>query len=374
MAFATSLFTGVEQHQNLNRLAEIFPSNVMKASLSPHTFPIGDTVSLPSDYQFGGESRDTQTFLNETDTVALVVIAGGTIRYENYWLTGGPDVHWMSFSVCKSFVSALIGIALDEGHIKSIEDPITDYVPSLNGSGYEGVRIKDILQMASGIRWNEDYSDPNSDIARYIRTVGDGASFDEFTRSLEREYEPGTAFRYNSSDTQALGMLLIAATGRSIADYADEKLWQPLGMEYDGYWNTDNFGVESAPGSLQVTARDYAKLGQLYLNMGQWGNEQIISADWVRASVTPDAPYLMPGTLYEGYPMGYGYQWWPLDGDEGEYIANGVYNQFIYVNPAKQVVIVKLSAFREYGKDLEDSSYRESESVNLLRAISESIE
>ena len=373
MAFMESLFTGAEQHQNFHRLAEIFPSGVMKASSSPYTFPIAETIDLPTSYEFAGKSRDMRAFLEETDTAALVVIADGAIKYENYWLTGGPDVHWMSFSVGKSFVSALIGIALEEGHIKSIEDAITDYVPSLNGSAYEGVRIKDILQMSSGARWNEDYSDPESDIANYIRTLAGNGSLNEFTASLVRESEPGTAYLYNSTDTQALGMLLIAATGQSMTSYAEEKLWQPLGMEKDGYWNTDDEGVEAAAGGLQITARDYAKLGQLYLNMGRWQGNQIVPSEWVRASITPDAPHLMPGKLYPDYPMGYGYQWYPLDGDEGEFLAIGVYNQFIYVNPAKSVVIIKLSAFRDYGKDLEDSSYREIESIYSLRAIAQSI-
>ncbi|MDG1709310.1 MAG: serine hydrolase [Emcibacteraceae bacterium] len=303
IAFMTTLFTGAEQYQNFHRLAEIFPSNVMKAGTSPNKFPIGETISLPSSYDFAGKSRETNVFLEETDTAALVVIADGDVRYENYWLSGGPDVHWMSFSVGKSFVSALIGIALDEGHITSIEDPITDYVPSLNGSAYEGVRIKDILQMSSGARWNEDYSDPESDIAGYIRTLAGNGSLNEFTATLEKEREPGTAYLYNSTDTQALGMLLIAATGQSMASFAEEKLWKPLGMEEDGYWNTDEEGIEAAAGGLQVTARDYAKFGQLYLNMGRWQDKQIVPSEWVRASVTPGAPHLMSGELYPGSPL-----------------------------------------------------------------------
>jgi CubicO group peptidase (beta-lactamase class C family) len=372
MAFVTSLFSGVEQYEAFNHLVDIFPHHVISASSTPYSFPGGEVVELPPTYAYGGEMRDTLTFLEETDTVALLILADGAIVYENYWLTGGPDVHWMSMSVGKSFVSALIGIAIAEGHIKSIEDPITDYVPSLTGSAYDGVRIKDVLQMSSGARWDEDYSDPDSDIMRFIRAFGSGGSLNDFTATLVREHEPGTVNYYNSMDTQALGMLLGAATGQSLAAYAGQKLWEPLGMERDAYWITDDSGMEMAAGGLQMTARDYAKLGQLYLQGGRWRGTQVVPADWVHDSVTPDAPHIMPD-LNPEYPVGYGYQWWVPQGDEGEFSAIGVYNQFIYVNPAKKLVIVKLSANSGYGLTDDDTSWREMESLEFFGAIGESL-
>ena len=368
MAFVASLFTGVEQYESFNRLKDIFPHHVIPASESPYTFPRGDAIELPASYEFGGETRDTQAFLVDTDTAALFVLKDGAVVYENYWLTGGPDVNWMSMSVGKSFVSALVGIAIADGLIADVTDPITEYVPTLAGSAYDGVRIKDVLQMSSGARWDEDYSDPESDIMRFIYAFGTGASLAEFTASLVREREPGTFNYYNSTDTQALGLLLAAVTGKSLADYAAEKLWAPLGMERDAYWITDNDGMEMAAGGLQVVARDYAKLGQLYLDGGKWQGRQVIPAAWVHDSVTPDAPHLMPG-LQPEYPVGYGYQWWVPQGDEGEFSAIGVYNQFIYVNPTKRVVIVKLSANSGYGLTDDDTSWREMESFELFRAI-----
>jgi hypothetical protein len=372
MAFVTSLFSGVEQYESFNRLADIFPHHVIKASSSPYSFPRGATVKLPPTYPYDGEERETQTFLDETDTVALLVLHDGATVYENYWLTGGPDVHWMSMSVGKSFVSALVGIAVAEGHIDSIQDSITKYVPSLAGSAYDGVRIKDILQMSSGARWDEDYSDPESDIMRFIYAFGTGGSLNDFTATLVREHEPGTYNYYNSMDTQALGMLLVATTGQSLSTYAEKKLWEPLGMERDAYWITDDSGMEMAAGGLQVTARDYAKLGQLYLQGGKWRGQQIVPADWVHDSITPDAPHIMPG-LDPEYPVGYGYQWWVPQGDDGEFSAIGVYNQFIYVNPAKRLVIVKLSANSGYGLTDDDTSWRELESIELFRAIGTSL-
>lgn len=373
MAFVTSLFTGAEQYETFNRLADIFPHHKIRASSSPRSFPRGETIELPETYPFDGQARNTETFLEETDTAALMVIADGKIVYEDYWLTGGPDVHWMSMSVGKSFVSALIGIALDEGFIESVTDPITDYVPELAGSAYDGVRMKDILQMSSGARWDEDYSDPDSDIMRFIYAFGTGASLNEFAATLERERAPGTYNYYNSTDTQTLGMLLVEATGQSLSGYAEQKLWEPLGMQDDAYWITDDAGMEMAAGGLQVTARDYAKLGQLYLQNGSWNGKQIVPAQWVHDSVTPDAPHVMPGVDPE-YPIGYGYQWWVLEGDEGEFSAIGVYNQFIYVNPTKRLVIVKLSANSGYGLTDDDSSWRELESFEWFRAIGDSLD
>ena len=233
MEFVTTLFSGAEQYENFNRIAEIFPHHVMRASSNPWMFPSGEAIALPETYPYQGELRSTEAFLEETDTAALLVIHDGALVYENYWLTGGPNVHWMSMSVGKSFVSALVGIALEEGLIKSVTDPITDYVPSLAGSAYDGVRIKDILQMSSGARWDEDYSDPASDIMRFIQAFGTGGSLDEFTASLVREHEPGTFNYYNSTDTQALGMLLVAATGQSLSSFAETRLWEPLGMQDD---------------------------------------------------------------------------------------------------------------------------------------------
>ncbi len=372
MAFVTSLFTGAEQHEHFSQLAKIFPNRVIAASSAPFSFPRGPKVSMPNSYVFHGQKRSTGGFLEETDTVSLLVLANGAIVYERHWLTGGTDTHWMSMSVAKSFVSALIGIAVTEGSIKSIEEPVTDYVPALAGSAYEGVSIKHLLQMSSGARWNENYSDPESDIMRFVHAFGTGASLDDFAATLVRAREPGTYHYYNSMDTQVLAMALSQAIGQSISAYAETKLWQPLGMEKDAYWITDDQGVEFAVGGLQMVARDYAKLGQLYLNQGRWQGKQIVPASWVRDSVTPDAPHLLPGVDPE-YPVGYGYQWWVPEGDDGEFCAIGVYNQFIYVDPSKQLVIVKLSANRGYGLTDDDSSWRELESFALFRAIGDSV-
>jgi CubicO group peptidase (beta-lactamase class C family) len=368
--FATRLFSGAEQYETFPILREIFPTSTMPASDTPAPFPTGDPLQLPETFSFRGQSVSVPNFLVETDTVALLVVQDGKIRFEKYWLTGGSSTHWLSMSVAKSFVSALVGIAVAEGTIDSIEEPITRYVPELTGSAYEGVRIKDVLQMSSGARWNEDYSDPNSDVNRFGRVFALGGSANAFAATLTREHPPGTFGRYNSADTQALGMLLVNATGKPLTTYMTEKIWAPMGAESTGHWLLDDEGMELAFAGLNATARDYAKLGEIYRRDGQFNGKQIVPEAWVGDSLTPDAAHLMPG---EDNPMffglGYGYQWWIPESLEGEFSAIGVYNQFIFVNPTARTVIVKLSANSEYGLTNTEESYREHETIEFFRAI-----
>jgi CubicO group peptidase (beta-lactamase class C family) len=371
--FVPSLFTGEPQHENFNRVNELLPTTTLKPSTNPYQFPTGAPLGLPASFNYEGEEIDTEGFLTEVDTAALLILTNGQVRLERYSLTGGIGVPWLSMSVAKSVVSALIGIAVDGG-LMDIEEPVTLYVPSLAGSGYDGVRLNDVIQMSSGARWNEDYNDPESDIGRMAAAMAGFESLEKFVTRIQPQREAGTFNQYNSADTQVLGMALRNATGRSIADLTQTQLWDPLGMESTAYWMVDNDGVEMAFGGLNATARDYAKIGELFRNRGNWKGTQIVSADWVQASVTPDAPHLQYGVNNMSDDiMAYGYQWWLLDGDEGEYSAIGVYNQFIYVNPAKDLVIVKLSANRLYGTTDGEESNREMATFELFRAIGKSL-
>ncbi len=369
--FALTLFSGEEQYQNFNRVASLFPTSEMTAAPAPYKFTTGDTISLPTSFDYAGARVDVETFLAETDTSALVVLHDGALVYERYLLTGGRAVNWLSMSVAKSFISAGIGIAVDQG-LLDVEQSISDYVPALGGSAYDGVRVKDVLQMSSGAAWDETYSDLNSDVNRMGRVMALGGSTTEFVADMTREYEPGTVNRYNSGDTQALGILLRTVSGNSITAFLERNLWHPLGMESPGYWIIDSEDVEMAFFGLNATARDYAKLGELYRNRGNWNGRQIVSEDWVAASVTADGPHLQPG-LDEDFPLGYGYQWWLPESDQGEYLAIGVYNQFIYVNPANGVVIVKLSAFSDYATSEAEEAWREIETIDFFRAIARNL-
>lgn len=276
----------------------------------------------------------------------------------------------MSMSVAKSFISALIGIAIEQGHISDVHDSVTVYVSQLKGSAYDGVRIKDVLQMSSGARWDEDYSDSNSDVMRSASILAAGGSLDKFTASLTNELEPGTFNRYNSTDTQVLGMLLKEATGASVTQYMQQVLWGPIGAESDAYWLLDSENMEMVYAGLNATARDYAKLGELFRLEGQVNGRQLVPSTWVRASTTSDAPHLLPGgNPLSDFPLGYGYQW-RIPDDSGDFTAIGVHNQFIYVSPDNGLVVVKLSANRNYGMSDATSAQSELETLSFLKALS----
>jgi hypothetical protein len=355
--------------ENFRGAKDIFRTSTVAKSSSPYRFPSsGNSFTLPSTFTYGDSTVNTQAYLDFVLTDALLIIRHDTIIHE-YYANGFKDTdHHISWSMSKSVISALIGIAVDEGLIKSIEQTVTDYLPEFAGTGYEGVRIKDVLQMSSGVGFNEDYGDFNSDINVMGRYFALGMPMSEFAKRLKRERQPGTYNHYVSIDTQVLGMILTKATGRTITDYMQEKLWQPLGAESDAYWIVDNSGMEFALGGLNVTARDYARVGQLFLDSGRWQGNQIVPEAWVRASVTPDAPHLMPGDRTNALRKdGYGYQWWIPEGAEDEFNAQGIYSQFIYVDPDKDMVIVKLSSNYHFKND-RDGFYRGHE-IELYRTI-----
>lgn len=330
--------------ENFRSADQLGATRIMTASSEQRPYPSGAAIELPDGFIFDKQMLSTEQFLADSWTTGLLVIQDDRIVYERYSLGHSESTRAISWSMAKSFISAMIGIALDEGSIASIEQPVDFYVPELQGSGYETVRIKDVLQMSSGIAFNEDYGDFNSDINRWGRGFALGSPQDKFAASLTRGREPGTLNHYVSIDTHVLSMVLSRATGKSITGYMQEKLYQPLGMEYDGYWLVDGAGKEMALGGLNLTMRDFAKLGSLYLNHGELDGKQIVPANWIAASTVADAPHLQPA---EG-DFGYGYQWWLPLSDDGEYMAMGVYGQYIYINPSKSMVVVKLSANPRY--------------------------
>jgi CubicO group peptidase (beta-lactamase class C family) len=349
--------------ENFSSAKTLWPSTGLTASPTPRPYPERLSNALPEDFNHAGKTYRTGQFLDDSWTTGLLVIQDDALIFENYYLGNSVSTQHISWSVAKSFISALIGIAVDEGQITSIEEPVDLYAPELIGSGYQSVRIKDVLQMSSGIGFDEDYADFNSDINRWGRDFALGNSQDAFAASLSRSVTPGTLNHYVSIDTHVLGMVLARATGRTITDYMQTKLYQPMGMEQDGYWIIDGHDVEMALGGLNLTLRDFAKLGSLYLNNGRSGGRQIVPTAWVDASLTPDAPHLMPGDNF-----GYGYQWWIPAGQQGEFMAQGVYNQYIYVNRATRTVIVKFSANPRYN-DPDHAPASDRAHLALFRAI-----
>ncbi|MDX5400866.1 MAG: beta-lactamase family protein [Rhodobacterales bacterium] len=284
-----------------------------------------------------------EDWIKERAVTALVVLKDGEIRHESYHLDTTPTDRRISWSVAKSYLSALMGIVLQEGAIDSLDDPVTKYVPDLAGTAYDGASILNVLQMASGVTFDEDYLDFYSDINRMGRVLALGQSMDGFTAGLTETFvAPGRQWQYVSIDTHVIGMVIRGATGRSIPDLMQEKLIAPMGLEADPLYITDGFGTAFVLGGLNLTTRDYARFGQMFLQMGEWNGQQIVPVDWVAASTEPSAP-TAPGAEQ------YGLQWWMApDAPAGEYYARGIYGQYIYINRARGVVIAANGADRGF--------------------------
>ncbi len=354
---------------NFINMDKIFRAGPMiKASAYPHSFKnMTDKFSLPLTFNHLGNDENLKDALEYYETDGLIVLRNNNLLYENYWHGNTQTSKHISWSVAKSFLSALMGIAVDQGLIDSIDDPVTKYLDDFKGTGYEAVPIKDLLQMSSGIKFNEDYADYNSDINRFGRTISFGTPMRDFAKSLENEKEPGTYHHYVSIDTQMLAMVLQEVTGKSVTESLQEHIWNKIGMQDDAYYMVDDSGMEVALGGLNATLRDYAKFGLLYLNRGDWNGDQVVPSEWVDASHATDEDHLVPGDNPNSSSVwGYGYQWWVPGFPSTEYTASGVYNQYIFIDPENRVVIAKTSSNHRFTSEKEESKAAH---VSMFRAI-----
>ncbi|MCJ8318857.1 MAG: beta-lactamase family protein [Colwellia sp.] len=322
--------------------------------------------ALPKSFNYRGKTLAVDEFLQRRATTALMVIKNNEISFENYYLGTKKEDKRISWSMAKSFVSVLFGMQVDAGKI-DIEQSVGFYLPEMQGSGYENVKVKHVLQMSSGVKWNEDYQDFYSDINEMGRVLAIGGSLDEMTTELKTESEPGKAFQYVSMDTHVIGMIVRRVSGKSLVELLQEKIWNKLGMESDATWITDSQGAAFALGGLNVTTRDYARFGLLLLNNGQWQGEQLVSQEWISAATTAQEDYLKS----EKNKLGYGYQiWLPPEAEPGEFFCVGVYGQYIYVNQKANIVIVKNSA----DKNFQDQHDSKQETIAFFREIVASFE
>lgn len=312
--------------------------------------PRGAEANMPDGYEDWVQARTV---------TAIVALKNGEIRHEAYYQGTSEEDRRISWSVAKSYLSALLGVLLDEGAIASIDDPVTQYAPSLAGTAYEGASIRNVLNMASGVVFDEDYLDPNSDINQMGRAIALGQSLDDFTRGLTESFAaPGETWQYVSIDTHVIGMVIRGATGRSVAELLSEKIIAPLGLEQSPYYVTDGEGVAFVLGGLNQRTRDYARFGQMVLQGGAYGGQQVVPQDWLAASTAASAPK-------EDGGMGYGFQWWiPPNAEPGEFLAQGVYGQYIYFNTRLGVVIASNAADRGFrGDGVSDTN------IAMFRAI-----
>lgn len=312
------------------------------APVSP--LPQGEMLEMPDGYDAWVQARTV---------TSAIVLKDGAIVHEAYYQGTTAEDRRISWSVAKSYLSALFGILVEEGAIASLDDPVTKYAPQLVGGAYDGATVLNVLQMSSGITFDEDYLDYDSDINRMGRVLALGGQMDDFAAGLtERFAAPGETWKYTSIDTHVLGMVARGATGRDIPDLMAEKLIAPLGLERDPLYLSDGVGVAFVLGGLNITTRDYARFGQMILQNGEWQGRQIVPAEWIAASTTPSAR-TAPGQI------GYGYQWWmPVGGHAGEFLGRGIYGQYLYIDQDAGVVIVTTAAdrnFREPGIEAQNT-------------------
>lgn len=310
------------------------------------TVPVPRGPNATSELSYGAETTlppEVPDWIADRTVTSLLVMKDGKIRYEEYFLDTGADDRRISWSIAKSYLSALFGVLMAEGAITSLDDPVTKYAPLLAGTAYDGASIRNVLNMASGVTFDEEYLDFNSDINRMGRAVALGGTLDDFTASFtDRFATPGETWKYVSIDTHVIGMVIRGATGRSVTELLAEKIIAPLGQERDAYYITDGAGVAFVLGGLNLTTRDYARFGQMILQNGEYGGTQVVPADWIAASIAPSAP-TEPGNI------GYGYQWWiPIGAHDGEFLGRGIYGQYLYIDQSKDVVIMTTGADRAF--------------------------
>lgn len=321
--------------------AQIISFRNIQAMAATRTIEAGDyTLELPSapvdfsdfHYQVDGQQHSLDEFMVHNDIAGLLVLKDGKNVFERYGLGNDENSLWVSFSMAKSVVSMLMGAAIKDGYIDSVDDKVTDYLPQMKGSAYDQVSIRNVLQMASGVQWNEDYTDPNSDVASSPNNLVD---LFHFLGSKERVAEPGERFNYNTGETNLAGAILRAAIGNNLATYLTYKIWQPFGMESNATWQTHGLGNGELGGCcINATLRDFGRLGLFAMSSGVLADgTQVLPNNWMQESTTPS----------KGSAQ-YGYLWW-LEND-GVFRASGIFGQGIYINPANNLVVVALSAWR----------------------------
>jgi CubicO group peptidase (beta-lactamase class C family) len=341
---------------------QIFTTRTVPRAGPVWTLP-ADMGPLDFTYSFGGETRAPEDVLERTYTNALLVMKDGRIRAEVYRNNTGPETRFISFSMAKSITSMLVGIALSEGKIRSLDDAIETYVPELAQSAYAGVTIRQIMEMRSGVDYEEryDFDNPGLAAANHNNSlVLNLTRFADMACAVAAKTEPGAVFEYKTLDTAVLGWLVERATGQTAAAYMASRIWEPLGAEADGYFIMDGepgVGREFTGAGYNATLRDYARLGQMVLDDGVANGRRILPEGWVAESTAPSHP--------ENAGGGYGLQWWTVANSDAFY-ALGLQGQFIYVDPPSRTVVVKLSYFPPG-----DDSALVAESLAFMKAASD---
>lgn len=354
---ATSLLflTPEEQTEVFKNTDQTLPAREIRAGKEVLALPQALQDLSGVTYTVGGASYTLDDLMEGQRVGGLLVIHKGKIAYERYGLKNDEDSRWIAFSVAKSVSSMLLGAAIHDGYIKSVDDPVTDYLPRLKGSAYDRATIRNVLNMASGVGWNEDYADPNSDVSK---AAGFNAmELFDYLNTMEVMDEPGKVFNYSTGETNLVGAIVRAAVGNNESSYLEHKIWQPFGMESDATWLVDDkYRAEIGGCCINATLRDYGRIGLFAMGGGVLADgTRVLPEGWMKESTSPS----------DANP-GYGYLWWLLP--DGTYAAQGIFGQLIWINEKTQTVIVTHSAWdHATGQDHADHRWA------MVKAVHEAV-
>ena len=311
----------------MDRITFLIKHRIIPSGNKIHPLPEGALLDV---------GIDIDAYMEDQRTAALVIVHNGKIRLEKYGLDFGPGKRWTSFSVAKSFTSTLVGAAIKDGYIKNINDKVSGYIPDLKGSAYDDVTIKQLMTMTSGVKWNEDYDDPKSDVALFNEHKADpGIDVTvSYMRKLKSEVPPGTKWVYKTGETNLIGVLVSSATKKNLSDYLSEKIWRPFGMEQDASWLLGSTGHEISGCCMQASTRDFARIGLFMLGKGIVDGKSILPDGWIEEATTKQSDT-------DGPEYGYGYQWWTLS--DGAFTARGIFGQGIFIDPKRNLIIASNS-------------------------------
>jgi len=338
----------------LDRLPVLAKARVVPAGDTPLPLPPGPPLKL---------LLDVDAYMAGQRSSALLVVHDGKVRLERYGLDFDASGRWTSFSVAKSITSTLVGAAIRDGFIRSMDDKVSDYIPDMKGSAYDDVSIRQLLTMTSGVRWNEDYSDPNSDVARFNNhEPEDGVdALVSYLRRLPRDVPAGTRWLYSTGETNLVGILLGAAVKKPLSEYLSEKIWKPAGMEQQATWILSRTGKEISGCCIQAATRDFARFGLFILNGARVDGQSIVPDGWLGEATNERTGIGLPG-------RGYGYQWWTYD--DGSFSARGIFGQGIFIDPKRRIVIASNANWGGGARDPVASEAREA----FYRAVQKAID
>ncbi|MBE9607157.1 serine hydrolase [Acetobacteraceae bacterium H6797] len=364
------LLSPSEQAFAYRNVDKLFATRAVRRGSKTRALPYG--AEIAPRYQIDGQSFGVADFLNRSQTAGLIVLKAGEIRLERYALGLAEATRWSTMSTVKSMTSTLIGAALQDGAIRRLEEPVSTYLPALRGSAYDEVAIRHLLTMSSGVGWNESYTDRQSDVNRYSKSLGDKVPGGVLAlmRGLTRVAPPGALFNYNTGDTYVLGCLISAATGMTLADYMSQRIWAPSGMEFDAFYTLESEGGQEIGGSRAgIALRDFARFGAFLLADGVIDGQRVLPEGWVAEAARP--AFALDPTQNSYGATGYGYSWW-LDPD-GAMVAVGFAGQSLYINPADQLVIVTLSCWPQPPYDAAYPVDRRQERLAFKAAVKEAL-